>query len=307
MKTFLNFLLVLLCATSLFAQKPEHYYNDYAGIASVSTNDAKVLNERLAEFQKKTTAQVLIVVYPEIPNGEDMHAFCNQKATEWKVGQNKVDNGVVVFMFMKEHKSRIEVGYGLEGVLPDANCTMILKRAGSDYFRSGNFNGGFTYIIDQITTAIDPPPQAGEAPTAAPAESDNSMIWWIVGIVGIVFGAFILGIINTQRETTELKETFTSTYSERASLPSSNDNLAGGLVTGAIIGTALSSASSKKKKKSDDDDSYTPSSHSSSHHSSSSGFGGFSSFGGSDSSSSSSSSFDGGGGSFGGGGGDGSW
>ena len=86
---------------------PRLYFNDYAGM--VSAGDAARLNEKLAQFDQQSSNQVLVAIYPELtsPSLED---FTVRAAQAWKAGRGKLDNGVVLFVFVKDRKVRLEVG-----------------------------------------------------------------------------------------------------------------------------------------------------------------------------------------------------
>jgi len=68
---------------------------------------------------------VLVVLFPELPS-PSLEDFTIRTAQAWRVGQKKLDNGVILFVFVKDRKLRMEVGYGLEGALPDALAARII-------------------------------------------------------------------------------------------------------------------------------------------------------------------------------------
>ena len=74
-------------------------------------------------------------------------------ARSWKVGQKAKNNGAVLFVFVQDHKMFIQVGYGLEGVLPDALCKRIIDEQLSPRFRAGDFNGGVSAGVEGIIAA----------------------------------------------------------------------------------------------------------------------------------------------------------
>ena len=106
--------------------KPKLYFNDYAGF--VPAADAERLNQKLARFDQETTNQILVAIFPSLPS-PSLEDFTNRTAQSWKAGAGDRDNGAVVFVFVADRKSRIEVGYGLEGSVPDALAARILNDA----------------------------------------------------------------------------------------------------------------------------------------------------------------------------------
>jgi uncharacterized protein len=126
---------------------PQLYFNDYAGL--VSATDAARLNEKLARFDQESSNQILVVIYPELPS-PSMEDFTVRAAQAWKVGRGKLDNGAVLFVFLKDRKMRIEVGYGLEGALPDATAKRIIDDQIAPAFRASQPARGLEAGIDAI-------------------------------------------------------------------------------------------------------------------------------------------------------------
>jgi len=130
--------------------KPKLYFNDYAGF--VPAADAERLNQKLARFDQETTNQILVAIFPSLPS-PSLEDFTNRTAQSWKVGQGDRDNGAVVFVFVADRKSRIEVGYGLEGSVPDALAARILNDVITPAFRGGQNARGLEAGIDALMAA----------------------------------------------------------------------------------------------------------------------------------------------------------
>lgn len=137
------------CALNLPAA-PSTYVNDYAGI--LSETDRQTLENRLAEFERTTSNQVVVAIFESL-EGESLEDFTVRLATAWKVGQKNNDNGVVLAVFLKDRRSRIEVGYGLEGALPDAVCAQILREELGPAFKRGDYAGGIAAAVGAIESA----------------------------------------------------------------------------------------------------------------------------------------------------------
>ena len=101
--------------------------NDYAGV--MSQEQARTLESRLAQFEQETGHQVAVLTIPTL-NGEDIEGFSIRVAETWKIGKKGFDNGVIFVAAIKDRRLRFEVGYGLEGILPDA----IVKRITRSWF-----------------------------------------------------------------------------------------------------------------------------------------------------------------------------
>jgi uncharacterized protein len=152
----------LLAALTLFAisanaaevipPKPDRYFNDYAGV--VSKEAASRFNEQLAQFERDTSDQVVVAVFPKMQSDSDIADYTQRVAQSWGVGQKEQRNGVVLFVFIQDRKMFIQVGYGLEGALPDATAFDITERHIKPLFRAGNYEAGLATGIDLISKAI---------------------------------------------------------------------------------------------------------------------------------------------------------
>ena len=139
-------------AAEVIPPKPEGYFNDYAGV--VSKEAASRFNEQLAQFERETSNQVVVAVFPKMQSDSDIADYTQRVAQAWGVGQKERRNGVVLFVFIQDRKMFIQVGYGLEGALPDATAFDITERHIKPLFRSGNYEGGLATGIDLIFKAI---------------------------------------------------------------------------------------------------------------------------------------------------------
>jgi uncharacterized protein len=150
-------LIILLVATNSHAAevipaKPDRYFNDYAGV--VSKDAALRFNEQLAQFERETSDQVVVAVFPKMQSDSDIADYTQRVAQAWGVGQKERRNGVVLFVFIQDRKMFIQVGYGLEGALPDATAFDLTERHIKPLFRTGNFEAGLATGIDLICKAI---------------------------------------------------------------------------------------------------------------------------------------------------------
>jgi uncharacterized protein len=157
-----NAIHILLVALTLFAirahaaevipPKPDGYFNDYAGV--VSKEAAYRFNEQLAQFERETSDQVVVAIFPKMQSDSDIADYTQRVAQAWEVGQKERRNGVVLFVFIEDRKMFIQVGYGLEGALPDATAFDITERHIKPLFRAGNYETGLATGIDLICKAI---------------------------------------------------------------------------------------------------------------------------------------------------------
>jgi uncharacterized protein len=144
---------------------PAAWFNDYASL--VSADEAARMNEKLRRFAEETSTQLLVVIFKRLPEGAALEDFTVSTAQSWRVGQKKYDNGAVLFVFVDDRKLRLEVGYGLEGALPDAIAKRIISEVIVPEFRAGRPAQGLDAAIDAMIAATrgeykaEPRPAAG--------------------------------------------------------------------------------------------------------------------------------------------------
>lgn len=139
---------------------------DQAGILSAETEHG--LTERLLAHEKATSNQVVVVTLGSL-QGYSIEQFGVALGRHWQIGQEGRDNGVVLLVAPNERKVRIEVGYGLEGILTDAVASSIIRNEILPRFRNRDMAGGIRAGADMILHAIDgtyqPLPEAQDAPS----------------------------------------------------------------------------------------------------------------------------------------------
>lgn len=129
---------------------PTAYVNDFAGVLSP---DAKARMEALcAELDQKAHAQVAIVTIHSL-DGDTIEDFAVRLEEKWKVGAKNTDRGVLILFAINDHRDRIEVGYGLEGVLNDAKDGDILRSVTPE-LKQGDYNGGIGNTLKQVANDI---------------------------------------------------------------------------------------------------------------------------------------------------------
>ena len=161
---------------------------------------------KLKALEDKNGAQILVYMAPTL-NGMPIEDFGIQAARAWKPGQKKDNSGAILLVFKNDHKMRIEVGRGLEGVIPDTTAKEILDDSLKPNFRANNFYGGINAGVDQMIhyASIE---KFVSPVKGAVNHSDDS---WIIGVVLAILlgGAVIGGIIlyrKSKREEEEERE-----------------------------------------------------------------------------------------------------
>jgi uncharacterized protein len=147
----------------------------------MSQDQARSLETQLAQFQQATGHEVAVLAIPTL-DGEDIEGFSIRVAENWKIGKKGFDNGVILVVAIKDRKLRLEVGYGLEGVLPDA----IAKQIISDYivprFRSQDYAGGIIAGIDAVLKVIkkEPLPESARKKDSNQGSNLNPIVMFVI-------------------------------------------------------------------------------------------------------------------------------
>lgn len=128
-----------------------NYFVQYTNVVSPAT--AQRVNQMLEQFERETSSQVLVAIFPSLPANASLEDYTLRIATAWKPGLKEKDNGAVLFIFIADRKMRIEVGYGLEGALPDSLAKRIIAEQIAPRFRQGDFDGGVLAGVQGIISA----------------------------------------------------------------------------------------------------------------------------------------------------------
>jgi uncharacterized protein len=176
-------------------ETPHEWVTDTANFLSPETVSA--LNLRLSQYEQRTGHQVIVYIAPTTGDApiEDWAVRAFQK---WKIGRKGLDDGLALFIFPQDRRMRIEVGYGLEPVVPDAIASRVINDVMAPRLQAGRHDEAVTAAVDALTGTIDkqsgaepsltPPARAPAQP--APMSGLESIFWGFIGIV-------ILGILIT--------------------------------------------------------------------------------------------------------------
>ncbi len=165
--------------------------NDLAGL--LSEPQRRQLDDELTAFEAETSHQVVVLTVPTL-DGEDVAAFAIRVADAWKVGHEGLDNGVLLVVAERDRKARIEVGYGLEGVVPDAVAARILRERMIPSFRDGRMAEGIRLgALAVMRAARGEEVPFEDRPQRAGRRQDPVGIVFFCGIFGGVLGAALSG------------------------------------------------------------------------------------------------------------------
>ena len=152
-----------LRAAEVIPPTPRNHFNDYAGLIPAGVSQA--LNAELAQFERDTSNQVVVAIYPKMQSDSSIEDYTVRVAQAWGVGQQGRKNGAVLFIFSSDRKLFISVGYGLEGVLPDVTANRIIREDVAPAFRDGRFAAGINAGVDRVIAVVG----GGALPPAKPA------------------------------------------------------------------------------------------------------------------------------------------
>lgn len=144
---------------------PAQWVTDSAGLLQPDT--ARSLNARLRSYERETGHQVLVYIAPTT-GGDAIDDWAVNAFAKWKVGRQGLDDGLVLFVFTRDRTDRIEVGYGLEGTVPDISAGEILRQTLEPGLAAGQPDRAVTGAVDRILALI-----GGETSGASGGEANG--------------------------------------------------------------------------------------------------------------------------------------
>ncbi len=177
LRGFLGFLcktlfVALLLQTALFAQDVQpipaltSHVVDTTGLLDASQQAA--LEGKLAALEKAKGSQVVVLIVPTV-QPEDISSYANRVGNAWKIGRKNIGDGVLFVVAFKDRQMRIEVAKTLEGAIPDLAAKQIITNAVTPRFKTGDYAGGISAGVDQLTARIN-----GEALPEVSASANGS-------------------------------------------------------------------------------------------------------------------------------------
>lgn len=186
-------ILALLAATAFPA--PQGYVNDFAGMLDAGAKQR--LEARLSAYQRQTTNEIAIALLPSL-EGRSVNDVAVKLFEQWRIGKRGTDNGILIVVGRNERQVRIEVGYGLEGKVPDAQAGRIIREAITPSFREGKYAEGLERAVEELIGLIGG--ATTTAPPAARSRQRSSNLWFLYGILAA--GGLLLSYLvqrTTQR------------------------------------------------------------------------------------------------------------
>ncbi|WP_234032214.1 TPM domain-containing protein [Parerythrobacter jejuensis] len=166
---------------------------DQAGL--LDEKNTTNLTEKLRKLEETTTRQLVVATVNDL-EGYDIADYGNRLARHWQLGRGandnaEKDNGVLLLVAPNERRVRIEVGYGLEGVITDALASHIIQESIAPKFRQGNMRGGIVSGVYQIAKQLELPPEEAQG---ALEDLASEKLWDDGGLVFVVALVLVIGI-----------------------------------------------------------------------------------------------------------------
>lgn len=183
---------LLIFISSAFAQEVEipastNYVVDTT--ATLSASELDRLNAQLRAFDEETGSQIFVLMVPTV-QPETIETYAVRVFEEWKVGRKGIDDGVLFVIAKNDRRHRLEVGYGLEGAIPDVLASRILNENVNPYFRQGDFAGGIASALTRIMGLIKNEGLPSKGSTADIEQED-----WMAIVIPVVV-VFIFAILG---------------------------------------------------------------------------------------------------------------
>lgn len=181
---------------------------------TLDSNTRTHLNTVLADLEKRKGAQIAVLVVPS--TGDDtIEDYARRVFDQWRIGRAKVDDGILLVVAKDDRRLRIEVGYGLEGAVPDLLAGRIIREQITPRFKQGDYAGGIVAGVDSLVALVNgeslPQPSAAVAPEA---DEDSPVVMLLplaimsffmpggfaafaVGLfVFLMFGSVLMGVLG---------------------------------------------------------------------------------------------------------------
>ena len=167
---------------------PADYVMDEAG--ALDPSQRTLLTHELRQFERETSNQLVVAVIPKVPDDYVIEDFTQRTAEAWGAGRKERDNGMVLFVFPESRQLRVEVGYGLEGAVPDALANGIINNEIVPSLRAGDIGGGIMRGADALMAAARGEYE-GSGKTVAEenalqGDPAASLIFWIILIIILI-------------------------------------------------------------------------------------------------------------------------
>lgn len=172
---------------------PTGFVNDYAGVL---TADQKQSLEQISQSLKQTNGAELAIAIVDSVEPLDSKLYAVKLFEKWKIGEKGKDNGVLVLLAMKERRIEIEVGYGLEGVLPDALAGQILDDYAVPSFKEGKMGEGVIATAKAVASVVSKEENAPKLHAKTAETNDGQELFFVFILIGVI----LIGILGAAKD-----------------------------------------------------------------------------------------------------------
>jgi uncharacterized protein len=176
--------------------KPVGFVNDYS--QTLTQTEKQNLESKIAQFKKDSSNEISVVIIKSL-GGDTIENFAVKLFEDWGIGEKGKDNGVLIFVAKDDREMRIEVGYGLEGALTDAQSSWIINQIMTPAFKNNNFYGGLDGAVGKILSILEVSGPSNISGTISPFFRGvsiviSSLIFLVLSIIAllIVYEIFIV-------------------------------------------------------------------------------------------------------------------
>lgn len=163
--------------------------NDDANILTPQTRAS--LETKLADLEEKSSIQLVVATVPSLQDA-DIETFANGLFRAWKLGEAKRNNGVLLLVAPNQRKVRVEVGYGMEGVITDALSSVIIQSAIIPKFKAGDFSAGVDRGVDALISAMTDDQSEWHKKVKVRKDSDHNSIEALLPFLFFALFVFII-------------------------------------------------------------------------------------------------------------------
>ena len=197
-KFFVSILLSFFLVNSIFGLSVPSLTSPIVDNANlISDGVEQNINNQLEELSNSTGIQLAVLTIPTL-EGEVLESYSMKVAETWKLGSAEKDTGVLLLIALEERSIRIEVGYGLEGVLTDTKCGLIIRNIIAPEFRNGNYQAGIVNAVNNITGLVKGDESLVSKKVLNESSGDSSAFIFM-GIVLLYGFIFVMAVVTSKK------------------------------------------------------------------------------------------------------------
>ncbi|MEE0879177.1 MAG: TPM domain-containing protein [Treponemataceae bacterium] len=197
-KYFVSILLSLFFASSIFALSVPNLTSPIVDNANlISDGVEQNINNQLEDLSDSTGIQLAVLTIPTL-EGEVLESYSMKVAETWELGSVEKDTGVLLLIALEERSIRIEVGYGLEGVLTDTKCGLIIRNVIAPEFRNGNYQAGIVNAVNNMVGLVKGD-ESLVSKRVLNESSGDSGAFIFMGVVLLYGFIFVMAVISSKK------------------------------------------------------------------------------------------------------------